>query len=83
MEKRTCVRCLMREMAEQAGEYINLQQYLERIETSERTREELCEKRLSVCKECDMLLAGMCRHCGCYVELRAAVEKQTCPVGKW
>ena len=83
MENRKCVRCLMREMAEQAGEYINLQQYLDQIDAQERTPEELYENRLSTCKECNMLLAGMCRHCGCYVELRAAVEKQSCPVRKW
>ena len=45
--------------------------------------EELYEERLSVCKECDMLLTGMCRSCGCYVELRAAVTKNYCPRKKW
>jgi len=43
----------------------------------------LYEERLSICIECDMLLAGMCRKCGCYVELRAAVTKNYCPGKKW
>ena len=25
----------------------------------------------------------MCRACGCYVQLRAAVKDQNCPYGKW
>ena len=45
--------------------------------------EALYEERLAVCKECDLLLEGMCRICGCYVELRAAIEKNACPWKKW
>ena len=26
---------------------------------------------------------GMCRACGCYVELRAAMRKNACPYEKW
>ena len=28
---------------------------------------------------CDNLINGMCKLCGCYVEMRAAVKKNYCP----
>ena len=30
-----------------------------------------------------MLLSGMCRACGCFVELRAAIAANRCPYEKW
>lgn len=41
--------------------------------------------RLTVCRACDHLMNGTCALCGCYVELRAAKKKQTCPdvPGRW
>lgn len=82
-KNRICARCLIYEMAEKAGNYVDLKSYIERIDEKEKATEEDCEKRLMVCKDCDMLLGSMCRHCGCYVELRAAVEHNSCPVDKW
>ena len=29
------------------------------------------------------LKEGMCRSCGCYVELRAVMKKNRCPNDKW
>ena len=43
----------------------------------------LYEERLAVCKQCDMLLQGMCRACGCFVELRAVIAVNSCPYDKW
>ena len=37
------------------------------------------EGRLNICKECDLLINGMCKLCGCFVEIRAAVKKNYCP----
>ena len=34
-------------------------------------------------KECEKLLSGMCRMCGCYVEMRAAIALRDCPGKKW
>ena len=31
----------------------------------------------------DMLLQGMCRACGCFVELRAVIAVNSCPYDKW
>ena len=41
------------------------------------------EKRLMVCKECDLLADGMCRACGFFVDMWAALDKNICPYGKW
>jgi Rieske Fe-S protein len=40
---------------------------------------ELYKERLKLCKSCDNLFSGMCKHCGCFVELRAAKKAQYCP----
>lgn len=80
---RSCRRCLIREMADQDEYFRSLRDYIENLDPDIRTAVNLYEKRLAVCRECDMLLQGMCRKCGCYVELRAAVRKNFCPQGKW
>ncbi len=78
---RVCKKCLIREM--QGRELESLQNYIDNLDVDEKASEELYESRLVVCKECELLLEGMCRSCGCYVELRAAIEKNTCPRKKW
>ena len=79
---RTCRRCLLYEMAESA-EYRNLYAYIEGLEEEIRAPKDLYEKRLTCCKSCDLLLSGMCRACGCFVELRAAIGTNRCPYEKW
>ena len=79
---RTCRRCLLYEMAESA-EYRNLYAYIEGLEEEIRASKDLYEKRLARCKGCDLLLSGMCRACGCFVELRAAIAANRCPYEKW
>mgnify|MGYP003488320242 FL=1 len=83
MSDRTCKRCLTRELADQAKEFQNIRDYIDNLDVDIKSPDVLYEERLSICKECDMLLAGMCRKCGCYVELRAAVTKNYCPGKKW
>ena len=78
---RICKRCLLREMSE--GFFRSLREYIENIDPDIRASESLYENRLDVCRSCEMLMQGMCRKCGCYVELRAAVKKNVCPWGKW
>lgn len=82
MEERVCKRCLMREM-DAEGYFKNLKEYIDNIEEDLKADIALYEERLSACKECDLLLSGMCRSCGCYVELRAAMKKNYCPNHKW
>lgn len=80
---RNCKRCLLREMSEQEEYFRSLREYIENMDPDFRAPESLYEERLSICRGCDMLMQGMCRKCGCYVELRAAVKKNVCPQGSW
>ncbi len=81
-EPRVCKRCLTREM--DAGEYFkNLHEYIANIDEEQKVETMLYEERLSSCKDCDMLLSGMCRVCGCFVELRAVMRKNSCPKHRW
>lgn len=80
--RRICRKCLTRGM-DQAAYFKNLHDYIANLDEDVKVGEPLYEKRLSLCKECDLLLDGMCRACGCFVELRAAVKKNRCPYDKW
>lgn len=64
-------------------EYKNMFEYIDNLSDDIKSSQELYEKRMETCKQCDMLLSGMCRKCGCFVEMRAAVEKNYCPNKKW
>lgn len=80
--KRICRKCLTRDMDK--DEYFeNLHTYIANIDDEIKVEKPLYEERLSLCKECDLLADGMCRACGCYVELRAAIRKNGCPYDKW
>lgn len=61
----------------------NLYDYIERLEADIKTDKDLYEQRLSICKGCDYLSEGMCRACGCFVELRAAIKTNICSYDKW
>ena len=77
-EFRYCRKCLLREMDE--GEYFeNLREYMAGIDEELKVDEGEYDRRLALCKECDNLMSGMCRICGCYVELRALMKKNGCP----
>jgi hypothetical protein len=70
-------------MISQAAYFQNMYQYIENMDAEIKVNQPLYEKRLMVCKQCDLLADGMCRACGCYVELRAAMKKKSCPYEKW
>ncbi len=81
---RVCRRCLTREMMGDQEEYFRgLHTYIANLDPDMRAAHELYEARLGICKECDQLYQGMCKICGCYVELRAAMAKNSCPGRKW
>lgn len=80
---RLCKKCLTRDMIGQEDYFRSLREYIENLDVDIRTPERLYEERLGICKNCDMLFQGMCRKCGCYVELRAAVQKNVCPGKLW
>ena len=80
--KKRCLRCLLREMDQEA--YMeNLYSYIQHLDEDIKAEQALYQERLAVCKECDYLSEGMCRACGCFVELRAAIAHNSCSYGKW
>ncbi len=76
--KDECKRCLLFESAQNATLDL-IKEKIEKLSSEEKADDELYNKRLSFCKECDNLLSGVCQKCGCYVEFRAAFKKQRCP----
>jgi hypothetical protein len=76
-----CKKCFLREMAEADQKMII--KYRESIKPEDRVTEERYESRLAVCRQCELLNAGTCGACGCYVELRATAKNGTCPHKKW
>ena len=61
---RVCRRCLTRDMMDKAAYFQNMYDYINNLDESIKTNQPLYEKRLMVCKECDLLADGMCRACG-------------------
>lgn len=82
-ERRVCRRCLTRDMADKASYFQNMYDYIEHLDETIKANQPLYERRLMVCKSCDLLNDGLCRACGCYVEMRAALKKNSCPYEKW
>lgn len=54
-------------------------EYIKEIPPEKRADESIYKARLQTCKECSELINGMCRKCGCYVELRAIKPEMYCP----
>lgn len=79
---RICRKCLLRDMDKDAY-FENLYGYIASLDEDIRASERTYEERLSCCRECERLADGMCRACGCFVELRAAMAKQRCPYDIW
>lgn len=76
--QRVCKICLLKEMPESVY-YQNLYDYISRLDEDVKTEENKYRERLDKCKACDSLINGMCRICGCFVEMRAVIEKNGCP----
>lgn len=68
---------------DKASYFQNMYDYIENLDEAVKTNQPLYEKRLMICKSCDLLADGMCRACGCFVEMRAALAKNGCPYDKW
>lgn len=48
--------------------------------------EEVRQKRLDTCENCEKLIYGSlqrCGECGCPIIGKVAVEQFKCPIGKW
>jgi hypothetical protein len=59
--------------------YRLMREWLDAIPAEDRAAPETYRARLAACRACGELANGLCRQCGCYVELRAAKKKSVCP----
>lgn len=73
-----CRKCLLDELDE--DEYIrSLKDYIAAYPQENRCSENEYRRRLDICLECEQLSRGMCKLCGCFVELRALKKGMYCP----
>ncbi len=77
-QNRICKKCLLRDLSEKEYFY-NMYTYISNLPEESKVSDSEYEERLSKCRECNNLLNGMCRICGCFVEMRAAISIRHCP----
>ena len=80
--QRACRKCLLID-ADAGKEKEMVYRYISELSKTEKTPEDLFQKRLATCRMCELLSAATCQACGCFAEVRAAVTKQKCPYHKW
>mgnify|MGYP005787948099 CR=1 FL=1 len=79
-----CRKCLLEDMDE--TEYFrHLKDYIAAYPKEKRAEDAEYSRRLEICRSCGELYDGMCRKCGCYVELRALKKQARCAAvpDKW
>jgi len=75
-----CKQCLLRDMqGKEADYYQSVLKYRKTLDVNHGVEDLIYEERLSACTKCDALVNGVCKHCGCFVEMRAALQKNKCP----
>lgn len=47
--------------------------------------DELFQERINICNSCEKYDAGpnRCKECGCYLDVKARLILDSCPLGKW
>lgn len=76
--KPVCKRCLLAEI-DVDGLYKKVSELIELMPEDVKAPDDIYQKRLNICRSCESLENGICRECGCFVELRAASKKNYCP----
>ena len=76
--KTNCKKCLLYEAGEMVT-YDEIMKYVATLDKNETVSECEYERRIAFCKQCDFLISGMCRKCGCFVEVRARLKNKDCP----
>ncbi|MCR4743834.1 MAG: DUF6171 family protein [Lachnospiraceae bacterium] len=79
---RSCKQCFIYKEADEKLK-TDFAMLINGIPKNERVSPRVYDERLGNCAECDFLLEGTCRACGCFVELRAASKASKCPKKKW
>lgn len=77
-KKPFCPKCLLEELND-ASITEQVRHTLSLIPDGQKVPETVYLERLAVCRNCDKLVSGMCRVCGCFVEVRAVYRKKSCP----
>lgn len=51
----------------------------------EKASDELADKRMSICNDCDKLVkvTKQCKECGCFMALKTRLQNAQCPLNKW
>ncbi|MCD7745582.1 MAG: DUF6171 family protein [Lachnospiraceae bacterium] len=75
---RICRKCHLYQETEEEF-HKKLGEYIANLDEDARVDQETYEQRLAICEDCPHILNGMCRLCGCFVELRAAIRVRKCP----
>ncbi len=72
-------RCLLDDLPDQAALAQSVRELIDLLPEGIRAPSQTVERRLHICQSCEHLADGMCVLCGCYVQLRAAKGKLSCP----
>ena len=75
--KRICKKCLLSEIDEKF--HANINDYIYSLSDEIKVVNEEYQRRLSICRECENMLNGMCKKCGCFIETRAIKKLSYCP----
>ena len=78
MEAGLCKRCLL-EQANERELFKSVSELIEALSEDKKTPPDAYASRLAACLDCPYLLSGTCVKCGCFVELRAARLRMSCP----
>lgn len=73
-----CKKCLLLEAGEHNA-YQTVHDYIANLSSDLKVDDNTYRHRLELCKACTYLISGMCRKCGCYVEVRAVLRDKACP----
>lgn len=81
MAQTRCRKCLLNQ---DSGElYQSIQELIAALPEEEKAAEQEYRRRLALCEGCDKLQNGMCLSCGCFVQVRAAKKRESCPWERW
>lgn len=83
--KTLCRRCLLFSETDEKL-YDTIKGYIDSLEEEQKVDELAYQERLSKCENCEALMNGICKYCGCFVVVRAVKKNQSCPYpcqSKW
>lgn len=81
MAQTRCRKCLLNQ--DSGALYQSIQELIAALPPEEKADPAEYRRRLAVCEGCEKLQNGMCLSCGCFVQVRGAKKKESCPWGKW